>query len=159
MDQKRTKWRLDGYAWVISKIEECSDLDNMLEIMPMKFERKRTRGKHLTRNHKHCVQNECDFRTIRIRKSILMGQNVNENKAMTKGRHCKERLFSFTSNYTLVGKHVASWVCKRWNLTWTMHIGVSQTLPMGELIVGQLQLGSDQVIELRSFKGKAQSVT
>ena len=22
MDQKRTKWRLDGYAWVISKIEE-----------------------------------------------------------------------------------------------------------------------------------------
>ena len=88
MDQKRTKWRLDGYAWVISKIKECSDLDEMLEMMPMKFERKRTRGKHLTRNNKHCVQNECDFWTIR--KSILMGQNVNENKAMTKGRHCKK---------------------------------------------------------------------
>ena len=40
MDQKRTKWRLDGYAWVISKIKECSDLDDMLETMPMKFERK-----------------------------------------------------------------------------------------------------------------------
>ena len=68
MDQKRTKWRLDGYAWVISKIEECSDLDEMLETMPMKFERKRTWGKHLTRNNKHYVQNEWDFRTIRIRK-------------------------------------------------------------------------------------------
>ena len=89
MDQKRTKWRLDGHAWVISKIEECSDLDEMLETMPMKFERKRTWGKHLTRNHKHYVQNECDFLTIRIRRKrrkrrILMGQNVNENKAMTK---------------------------------------------------------------------------
>ena len=60
MDQKRTKWRLDGYAWVISKIEECSDLDEMLETMPMKFERKRTWGKHLTRNNKHYVQNEWD---------------------------------------------------------------------------------------------------
>ena len=33
------------------------------------------------------MQNECDFLTIRIRKTlrrILMGQNVNENKAMTK---------------------------------------------------------------------------
>ena len=60
MDQKRTKWRLDGYAWVISRIEECSDLDEMLETMPMKFERKRTWGKHLTRNNKHYVQNEWD---------------------------------------------------------------------------------------------------
>ena len=53
----------------------------MLETMPMKFERKRTWGKHLTRNNKHYVQNEWDFWTIR---RILMGQNVNENKAMTK---------------------------------------------------------------------------
>ena len=37
-------------------------------------------GRHC--NNKHYVQNEWDFRTIRI--SILMGQNVNENKAMTK---------------------------------------------------------------------------
>ena len=84
MDQKRTKWRLDGYTWVISKIEECIDLD---ETMPMKFERKRTWGKHLTRNNKYYVQNECEFLTIRIRKTrrrLLMGQNVNENKAMTK---------------------------------------------------------------------------
>ena len=68
MDQKRTKWRLDGYAWVISKIEECSDLDEMLETMPMKFERKRTWGKHLTRNNKHYVQNECDFDKKKRRK-------------------------------------------------------------------------------------------
>ena len=52
----------------------------MLEMVPTKFERKRTRGKHLTRNNKHYVQNEWDFRPI----SILMGQNVNKNKAMTK---------------------------------------------------------------------------
>ena len=81
MDQKRTKWRLDGHAWVISKIEECSDLDEMLETMPMKFERKRTWGKHLTRKDKHYVQNEWDFWTIRRTKNI---NNVNENKAMTK---------------------------------------------------------------------------
>ena len=31
MDQKRTKWRLDGHAWVISKIEKVGDLDEMLE--------------------------------------------------------------------------------------------------------------------------------
>ena len=37
MDQKRTKWHLDGYAWVISKIEERSDLDEMLEMMSTKF--------------------------------------------------------------------------------------------------------------------------
>ena len=36
MDQKLTKWRLDGDAWVISKIEECSDLDERLETMPMR---------------------------------------------------------------------------------------------------------------------------
>ena len=60
MDQKRTKWRLDGHAWVISKIEKVGDLDEMLEMMPTKFERKRTWGKHLTRNNKHYVQNEWD---------------------------------------------------------------------------------------------------
>ena len=60
MDQKRTKWRLDGYAWVISKIEKVGDLDEMLEMMPTKFERKRTWGKYLTRNNKHYVQNEWD---------------------------------------------------------------------------------------------------
>ena len=80
MDQKRTKWRLDGHAWLISKIEKVGDLDEMLEMMPKKFERKRTWGKYLTRKDKHYVQNEWDFWTI----SILMGQNVNENKAMTK---------------------------------------------------------------------------
>ena len=31
MDQKRTKWHLDGYPWVISRIEKCSDLVKMLE--------------------------------------------------------------------------------------------------------------------------------
>ena len=97
MNQKRTKWRLDGHAWVISKIKECSDLDEMLETMPMKYERKRTWGKHRTRNNKHYVQNECDFLTIRIRirkrrkRRILMGQNVNENKAMTKVVIAKRR--------------------------------------------------------------------
>ena len=60
MDQKRTKWRLDGYAWVISKIEKIGDLDEMLEMVPTKFERKRAWGKHLTRNNKHYVQNEWD---------------------------------------------------------------------------------------------------
>ena len=84
MDQKRTKWRLDGYAWVISRIEECSDLDEMLETMPMKFERKQTWGKGIISDDKHYVQNEWDFWTIRKTRRILMGQNVNENKAMTK---------------------------------------------------------------------------
>ena len=51
-------------------------------MMPTKFERKWTWGKHLTRNNKHYVQNEWDFLTILRR--IFMGQNVNENKAMTK---------------------------------------------------------------------------
>ena len=86
MDQKRTKWRLDGYAWVISKIEECSDLDEMLETMPMKFERKRTWGKHLTRNNKHYVQNEWDFWTIRKtrkRKRLEMQSCHNDVRAMT----------------------------------------------------------------------------
>ena len=93
MDQKRTKWRLDGHAWVISKIEKVGDLDEMLEMMPMKFERKRTWGKHLTRNNKHYVQNECDFLDDKeyTRRRILMGQNVNENKAMTKVRHCENK--------------------------------------------------------------------
>ena len=81
MDQKRTKWRLDVYAWVIPRIEECSDLDEMLETMPMKFERKRTWGKGIISDDKHYVQNEWDFRTIRRSKNI---NNVNENKAMTK---------------------------------------------------------------------------
>ena len=86
MDQKRTKWRLDGYAWVISKIEECSDLDEMLENMPMKFERKRTWEKHLTRNNKHYVQNEWDFWTIRKtrkRKILEMQSCHNDVRAMT----------------------------------------------------------------------------
>ena len=55
-DQKRTKWRLDGYAWVISKIEECSDLGEMLETMSMKFEMKRTWEKGITSDKKHYVQ-------------------------------------------------------------------------------------------------------
>ena len=84
MDQKRTKWRLDGYAWVISTIEECSDLDEMLETMPMKFERKRTWGKHLTRNNKHYVQNEWDSGRQEEESKNINKKNVNENKAMTK---------------------------------------------------------------------------
>ena len=54
--------------------------------MPTKFERKRTGEKYLSRKDKHYVQNEWDFWTIRniLRRRILMGQNVNENKAMTK---------------------------------------------------------------------------
>ena len=87
MDQKRTKWRLDGHAWVISKIKECSDLDEMLEMMPTKFKRKRTWGKYLTRNNKHYVQNEWDFWTIRIRirkRRILEMQSChNDVRAMT----------------------------------------------------------------------------
>ena len=87
MDQKRTKWRLDGHAWVISKIEKVGDLDEMLETMPMKFERKRTWGKHLTRNNKHYVQNEWDSGTRRRRRTKNINKkNVNENKAMTKVR-------------------------------------------------------------------------
>ena len=59
-------------------------------MMPTKFERKRTGEKYLTRKDKHYVQNEWDFWTIRniLRRRILMGQNVNENKAYDEGRHC-----------------------------------------------------------------------
>ena len=87
MDQKRTKWRLDGYAWVISKIEENSDLDEMLEMMPTKFERKWTWGKHLTRNNKHYVQNEWDFLTITKDKNIY-GAECERKQGNDEGRHC-----------------------------------------------------------------------
>ena len=147
MDQKRTKWRLDGHAWVISKIKECSDLEGMLETMPMKFEWKRTWGRHLTRNNKHYVQNEWDFRTI-TRISILMGQNVNENKAMTKvviaiiyermdalkdGRHCnyipspnqtKMLLFGTLVQISIhTWKSKLIWVCKLKSRNWEQEFG------------------------------------
>ena len=98
MDQKRTKWRLDGYAWVISKIEECSDLDEMLETMPMKFERKRTWGKHLTRNNKHYVQNEWDSgrqeeeEEPRIRRK-QGNRNCNRNAIVSQRCACNDAVF------------------------------------------------------------------
>ena len=57
--------------------------------MPMKFEGKgHEESTYLGITNTTC-KNECDFLTIRIRRKrrkrrILMGQNVNENKAMTK---------------------------------------------------------------------------
>ena len=48
--------------------------------MSTKFEINWDRGKILERARKH----EWDFRTITRKTRILMGQNVNENKAMTK---------------------------------------------------------------------------
>ena len=89
MDQKRSKWRLDGYAWVISKIEECSDLEEMLETMPMKFERKRTWGKHLTRNDKHYVQNEWDFLDDKENQENINGAECERKQGNDEGRHCK----------------------------------------------------------------------
>ena len=52
--------------------------------MPTKFESNRAKGKDLDRINKRYVQNECDFLTKRRRRRIFKGQNVNENKAMTK---------------------------------------------------------------------------
>ena len=60
MDQKRTKWRLDVYAWVISENEKVGNLDWISEITPTKFERNRAREKDLDRNNKHYVQSEWD---------------------------------------------------------------------------------------------------
>ena len=66
---------------MISKNEEHSDLDRLLETMHTKFKRNRARGQdlHVDRNNKHYVQNDCDFLMKRRRQRMLIGQNVNEN--------------------------------------------------------------------------------
>ena len=112
MDQKRTKWRLDGYAWVISKIKKCSDLDEMLETMPMKFERKRTWGKHLTWDIKHYVQNECDFLTIKKtrkgRRILEMQSCHNDVRAMTPCLYVSNERASLELSRAICSKSVAS---------------------------------------------------
>lgn len=55
---KRTKWRLDSHAWVISENEGFSNLNSMLKTMRMKFERNRDKARDLDGGYKHCVQND-----------------------------------------------------------------------------------------------------
>ena len=111
MDQKRTKWRLDGYARVISKIEKVGDLCEISEMTPTKFERKRTWEKYLTRNNKHYMQNEWDFRTIRKtrRTRILEMQSCqNDVRAMTPCFYVSNERASLGLSRAICTKSVAS---------------------------------------------------
>ena len=61
-DPKRSKWCLEGHAGGISEAH-----DGMVKNIHTKFERNRDRERDLIRDNKHCMQNECDFGTRRIR--------------------------------------------------------------------------------------------